>query len=217
MKIYPSLLEYSADALEKRIQECEGLFPYIQIDCVDRSFSDKPTIELEDIIEVLEKFPETAFELHLMIEHPEEVLEYLTEYDMVHRAIIHLKSYRQSLLNRGTDLRLVQWPFQLGISISPEDSFETYETLVEHFPVVQIMTVQPGSQGTPFIESQLSHIAHLREHGYMGEIILDGGINEESMVKIVAHKHLPTAVCPGSYFGENVKARLATLINLVAM
>lgn len=216
MNIYPSLLEYSTESLEERIQACESLFPYVQVDCVDRSFSEKPTAELEDIIEVLEKFPEMAFELHLMIEHPEDTLEYLREYDMVHRVIMPLSSYRDSLRRMGADIRQQKWPFQLGIAINPGDSFDTYETLVEHFPVVQIMTVEPGVQGGVFIESQLSHIGHLRDHGYTGEIILDGGINDETIQKVLAHKHLPTAVCPGSYFREDVRARLATLTNLVA-
>lgn len=73
------------------------------------------------------------------------------------------------------------------------------------------MTVHPGAQGTPFIPEMLTKINELRENGFMGDIILDGGINNETLPLILKNKHLPTAVCPGSYLHEDTENRLNML------
>jgi len=77
------------------------------------------------------------------------------------------------------------------------------------------MTIEPGFQGNKFIPEMLLKINELREHGFTGQIILDGGINDQSLPIILKNKYLPDAVCPGSYLHEDTEQRLRNLLRLI--
>jgi len=50
--------------------------------------------------------------------------------------------------------------------------------------MVQIMTVEPGEQGHVFLPEQLKKIQELRAIGFEGEIMIDGGVNLETILEV---------------------------------
>lgn len=105
--------------------------------------------------------------------------------------------------------------YEIGLVLNPQDTIEEYLKLVSQYKSVLLMTVNPGAQGNPFKPEVLDKIDMLRMGGYEGEIVLDGGINDVTLNEIVSRKYVPAGVCPGSYFKENVKERLALLQSIV--
>ena len=106
--------------------------------------------------------------------------------------------------------------YEIGLVLNPEDSITKYLELLMQYKSVQLMTITPGAQGNPFKPEVLNKIDALRMGGYEGEIVLDGGINDVTLKEIVSRKYVPTGVCPGSYFKENVEEHLATLQSIAA-
>ena len=86
-----------------------------------------------------------------------------------------------------------------GLVLNPEDKVRNWKREIAEVDIVQLMTVYPGGQGRPFIPAVLDKIDELREAGFRGQILLDGGINEKSIGLIKLRSILPDAVCPGSW------------------
>lgn len=213
MNIYPSILETDISSFKQQMTYLSSIFSYTQIDIADGIFVQNKTIQLEDILEMITDDPkhiaEYKVEFHLMVkDYKKEIekLEQLSKFWNIKKILIHLSTIQNTFI---LDLGSNKWPF--GVVINPEDDVESNIKLIKEFTTVQIMTVHPGYQGLPFLESQLNKINQLRLMGYTGEILLDGGINEKTFPLILKNKYLPDAVCPGSYFRTDAEKKLKIL------
>lgn len=211
MQIYPSILETSSQAFGDQFERVLPYFSHFQLDVADGKLVHNTTIPIKDIETVLTKkkaeLAGKTFEFHLMVaDYDTEVItiNHLPEYIRVSRILIHLSAYSQRLKLPTTSL-------PLGIVLNPEDEIQTHWQTIQQFPSVQLMTIHPGMQGTAFMPEALTKIDQLHTLGFSGDIILDGGINDKSLSKIMHREHLPTAVCPGSYFTADVEKRLRKL------
>jgi pentose-5-phosphate-3-epimerase len=152
---------------------------------------------------------EKTFEFHLMVKDWKVELVKLEKLDWnITRVLIHAPVFNSNFQPQISK-------FNLGLVLNPEDSVADNLSTIKLFPTVQLMTVHPGKQGSPFVPEVLEKIKELRENGYDGEVILDGAMNDKTLALVLEHDYLPDAICPGSYFKENVKNRLAALENLI--
>lgn len=107
----------------------------------------------------------------------------------------------------------------MGLVLNPEDKIDTIKQVydIQKIENIQIMSVNPGPQGSPFIPNMLNKIEQLRTLGYKSNIFLDGGINEESLKLILKLQNRPDFICPGSFFSraENIKERVQYLTRLI--
>ncbi|OGK31356.1 hypothetical protein A3F32_02460 [Candidatus Roizmanbacteria bacterium RIFCSPHIGHO2_12_FULL_42_10] len=236
MKIFPTILEQSAEALYKQIANLSSVFQYFQIDIADGQFVDGETVSIDtlskspnksDFLLKSQSFPNSkslrsiSCEFHLMVSdipHHIESLGKEQAFD-IQLVIVHLEAaIAWADYDEHIDLYAKlksAFPFEFGIAISPETPLAQYLHSVLAFPVIQIMTVQPGAQGRPFMPSQLEHIATLREAGYMGSIQIDGGVNEHTLPIILQNRYWPDAICPGSFLREKPAGRLRALEKLI--
>lgn len=213
MNIYPSILETDIQELSNDLTRLTPHFDYLQIDIADGIFVPNKTIQVGDIKTLME-FPEwdlayIQFEFHLMVQDYATPLRELEDIPDIYirNVFIQLKALQHTF-----DELSDHTPFDVGIVLNPEESVEASWDQIKDFSSIQLMTVQPGQQGNPFLPDVLDKITHLREKGYEGEIVLDGAINEENLRTIMQKPHQPDAVCPGSYFkAEDVAERLEKL------
>ncbi len=215
MQIYPSILESDIEVFIARANQYSPLFLYIQIDIADGKLVDNNTVSIEEIAQNVSSFiihdSGSTFEFHLMVDNWEAEIPSLLQLKSklpINRIIIHAPVFHDKFSRLSPD-------FEWGLALSPDDAVVDFWEVVQSFPVVQIMTVDPGRQGNPFISSTLDKIGHLRGLGYKGKIILDGGINENSLPTILSQEFWPDAVCPGSYFREAPEEKLKKLHDIV--
>jgi pentose-5-phosphate-3-epimerase len=206
MNIYPSILETDITVFNHQITYLSSLFPYLQIDIADGKFVPNKTIQIEQLFESSTNF---EAEFHLMVEDYEteiEKLKKLSKYWNIKKVLIHLKA----LKSRENDLvSSSAWTY--GVVLNPEDDVKSNWEHIHTFTTVQIMTINPGFQGNPFLLETLQKINELRDNGYKGEILLDGGLNDKTFPIILRNRNLPDAICPGSYFKQNAEEHLQTL------
>lgn len=214
MDIYPSILETNLPDFEKQFNNVLPFFDHFQIDIADGQFVTNRTVQIEKLegrnwkLEVGK-----TFEFHLMVkDYKKEIekLERLKEKINITLVFIHLQAIA---LDPSTALRFAQddggWKY--GLVFNPEDDISSNWSIIKQFSVIQLMTVEPGLQGEPFLPEVINKIDQLRRLGFSGQIILDGGINDKTLPLIVSRANKPDAVCPGSYFKKDVKNRLALL------
>jgi len=218
MIIVPTILEKELDLFFFQIQKLSPYFNTFQIDIADNQFVPNRTITINEITRVIQngRFPvdnKHYFDFHLMVNDVRQNLEdlrRLSELIKINHVLVHYPHF-------ATDYEPFN-EFSVGLVLNTENSvFELKQMCnLNTIPVVQIMTVIPGFQGSPFIPEMLNKIEHLKQAGYRNKIYLDGGINEQTLPLISSLTNLPDVLCIGSFLtkittSENIKNRLQKL------
>lgn len=228
MHIIPALLNTSQDEFSAQLTNLSKYFHHFQIDIADGVFVPNTTIPVDEIRSAFSaclparqvhgsSLGNIFFDFHLMVNDYEaeiKKLQSLSQQIKIKTIFIHL-----SLLPDYERLTMNYESFSIGLVLNPEDTVEslakTYDlTKLEH---IQIMSVNPGFQGAPFIPETLKKVEHLRLKYYRNKIYLDGGINEKTLPTIMEQKYKPDVLCIGSYLTktENLKERALHLEQLV--
>lgn len=205
MTIYPTILTTTKEALIREIELAKAHFHTVQIDVADGVLVENTTLELAQILEVLEGHGELTYDFHLMVQDYEAALTQLAHSNVpIRYALIHEAAHPTPSLFRSHD-----FSFQLGLVANPDDTIETISHIysLDLIPAIQIMTVYPGAQGRPFETKSLNLIDQLYQYHYKGDIILDGAINDQTLHVIVNRPNQPTIVGPGSYFSKCQNAK----------
>lgn len=181
----PSLL--SADfsdlnsALDKVKQSgCE----YVHIDVMDGHFV--PQISYgQPIIQSIRKKSDLIFDVHLMVERPEEMVDSFasagSDFITFHyESTVHIHRLIQHIHDLGK---------KAGISIVPSTSVSVLSEILSEVDMVLVMTVNPGFGGQKLIPSCVKKITELEklrsENNYNYLISVDGGVNNETVDSVV--------------------------------
>lgn len=148
----------------------------VHIDVMDGRFV--PQISYgQPVVECLRKYSSLPFDVHLMVEHPEEQVEsfagagadWITFH---HEACVHSHRLVQKIHALGK---------KAGISIVPSTPVAAVKELLEYVDIVLVMTVNPGFGGQKLIPSCVRKIGELvKLRGELGldfKISVDGGVN----------------------------------------
>jgi ribulose-phosphate 3-epimerase len=156
----------------------------IQIDVMDGSFVPDITFG-PGVVRALRLLVSVPLDVDLMIVEPERHLAAFAEAG-ADRLIVHRETcthpYRvlQSIRELGVEA---------GMAIGPGTPLSALEELLDLVDLIQIMTVNPGWGGQPFLHSQLDKIRRLRrtldEHGLDIPIAVDGGIDTTTAPLVV--------------------------------
>jgi ribulose-phosphate 3-epimerase len=223
MLVTPSILTNSASDAFSQIDRLLPYFKAFQIDIADGNFVPNTTISIPELAEYIKhhnlaaKYKEISFDFHLMVNDyltHLEFIEHINSLISINVVMIHSK------LRPNLSLLKDQFPqFVIGLVINPEETvqeFTSYYNLSE-VPFIQIMSVNPGFQGAPFIPESLNKIEQLRKANYRFKIYLDGGINAETLPVIFSQTFTPDVIGPGSYLSkaEDIQERVHELNTLI--
>ncbi|MDO9027469.1 MAG: hypothetical protein Q7U68_01215, partial [Candidatus Roizmanbacteria bacterium] len=203
MKTIPSILEKDATSLFYQINKLALYFPRFQIDIADGIFVPNKTVQIEEIMKhVTCNTKHVTFDFHLMVkDYGKEIkkLEELKKIIKINYVFIHLfaiTNYQSASWRTITNFS----SFPIGLVLNPQDQVDDLarQYHLKEIPFVQIMSVNPGFQGSPFLPETLTKVERLRQLGYRKEIFLDGAINKKTIPIILSKKYQPDFICPGS-------------------
>jgi len=168
-------------AREAEAAGVEGL----QIDVMDGRFVPNITFG-PGVVRALRPLVTVTLDVHLMIVEPERYLEDFADAGadrlMVHQeACRHPHRVLQSIRELGVEA---------AVAINPGTPLSVLEELLDLTDLIQVMTVNPGFGGQPFIHSQVEKIRHLKqmldEQSRDIPIAVDGGIDTTTAPLVVA-------------------------------
>ena len=177
LKIAPSILAADFSKLAEEVKCVDSLgADYIHIDVMDGHFV--PNITLgPGIVKCLRPHTELPFDVHLMIENPDQYIKDFKEAgaDII---TVHVEACRH--LHRTLQL-IKQYEMQCGVVLNPHTPLEMIKHVLQEVDWILIMSVNPGFGGQTFIPDSLNKIATLnqwrQEQNLSYVIEVDGGVN----------------------------------------
>lgn len=180
LKIAPSLLSADFSQLAEEVKKVEeGGADLLHFDVMDGCFVPNLTFG-PLVVESLRDKTKLPFDVHLMIEKPDNHIERFIEAGSdiitVHaEACVHLQRTLKQIKQQG---------IKAGVALNPATSMHAIEYVLDDLDMILIMTVNPGFGGQDFIATMLPKIRKakslIQKCGLMVDIEVDGGINVET-------------------------------------
>jgi len=158
------------------LKDFKGIF---QIDIADGRFTSWKTWNAPQELKKIKKI-ENRFELHLMIENPEQFLPYWLE-TRPQRIIIH-----EEMIN---DWQQIQSFFagkkvELALALNPYSSSEKMDPYLKQINFVTFLSVEPGPSGQGFKWFVLEKIKKFKLDHPNIQLEIDGGVNEKNIEEV---------------------------------
>lgn len=177
MLVIPAVLEEKSEDAIMQIKNLSRCVPWIQIDVMDGTMTERSTYDLHDLIGYVD---DVEVEVHLMTSEPEKYLD-ACEALGASRVYFHLGEVESpSRVLAAMD----PYSFSKGVALSPQTQPEDVFPYIDEIDAVQVMTVVPGAQGGTFLEPMLDKIPYLRERRLELWISVDGGINTKTLASV---------------------------------
>jgi ribulose-phosphate 3-epimerase len=138
------------------------------------------------VVRAIRPLVSLPLDVHLMIVEPERHLEAFATAG-ADRLIVHQETcpHLHRVLQCIHELKI-----EAGVALNPGTPLSVLEEVLHLTDLIQVMTVNPGWGGQPFLHSQLDKIRRLRrmldERGLNTPIAVDGGIDSTTAPLVVS-------------------------------
>ncbi len=184
MLIAPSLLSANFADLQSSVRQIEeGGADWLHIDVMDGHFVPNITVG-PIIIEALRPLTKLTFDVHLMIEDPDEYIPQFVNAG-ADRITVHQEACVH--LNR-TVAHIKSLGVKAGVALNPATPIAMLEEILPNVDLLLLMSVNPGFGGQSFIPSLYRRAEILRNwidtEGYECLIEADGGIKLDNIAQV---------------------------------
>ena len=200
--IVPAIIAKNQEELDAIFRKISGHAKLVQLDIMDGKFVSNHSLDFD--FSLPEK--EYRYEAHLMVEDPDSWIE--SYGNAVDTIIIHYESATTSLQTIRAIRSLGK---KAALALNPETGLDQISGYLDALDQVLIMTVHPGSYGSPFLPEVMEKIKSLRQMRPEMDIEVDGGIKPETIEMV--HEAGANVFVSGSYLikSNNIQERIRTL------
>ncbi len=172
--IAPSMLAANMAALGDDLSAVADAADYIHLDVMDGHFV--PNLSFGPaIIAALRPLTDTPFDVHLMIENPEQ---WVKDYADAGADIISVHAEASSHLDRLLGM-IKDLGKKSGLAINPATPVDIVRHLLDKIDIIVVMSVNPGFGGQKYLPYANQKISHLKQMIEARDILIevDGGVD----------------------------------------
>jgi ribulose-phosphate 3-epimerase len=174
-KISPSILSANFGRLNEEIKKIEKYSDSLHLDIMDGHFVPNISYGSPIVKDIKTKLP---MDCHLMISDP---LKYAKDFaPYVNRIFFHAELFDKRRI-RSTINGIKKLGVECGLALNPDKSINLIKPFLTDIDAVLIMSVYAGFGGQKFMPEVLGKIHMLRAIGFRKDILIDGGINKETI------------------------------------
>lgn len=179
IKIIPAIMRDNLEGVKEDLEKVWSVVSRVQIDVMDGKFTERKTMGPEElnIIDTV-----VAFDVHLMVEKPEE---WVSRCAMggVERVFGQVEKM-EDMVGFVGDVQAEG--MMAGLAYDLETPLDGLEEVVDNLDAVLLLAVKAGKQGQEFDERVLEKIKKVKKMSKRVSIVIDGGLDEEKIKKCVA-------------------------------
>ncbi len=158
----------------------------LQWDVMDGNFVPNVTFG-PDVIAACRQVCEVPFEVHIMAQRPEDMIERYIKQAGCEMVICHPETLA---MPHRTYQQIKDWDGKVGIALSPATPLAHVEDVMDLVDMILIMTVNPGFGGQSYLSSMEPKIARARQmieaSGRDIDLEVDGGIGPDTIADAAA-------------------------------
>lgn len=180
-KIIPAIIANSREDMEKLLKTVEPHVDRVHLDVMDGILVPNKTISYYEELSKVQT--NLNFDVHLMVNNPEDQMYFWYQVANADRFLIHAESQADL---KGLIDQIHSNSKMAGLVLNPKMPSEVIYELVDDVDIIQFMTVEPGQYGADFVEGVVSKIEQFHIKHPSVPIGVDGGVNLETAPKLIA-------------------------------
>ena len=155
---------------------------FVHLDVMDGNYVPNITFGAP-IIKAMRPHTEIAFDVHLMIERPENFIE---DFVNAGASIITVHPSTTKHLDRTLSL-IKSYGVKAGVALNPSDDISILNWILDKVDLILVMSVNPGFGGQKMIESSFEKIREIKklieERNLDIKIEVDGGVKLDNAMR----------------------------------
>jgi len=207
--IIPGILTDDLREMQKKLDMASDFCTRVSIDVIDGLFADNLTVMPESFSEL--EFYNLTVDVQLMVVDPVEYLGYMHGKNVA-RVFGHME--RMGNTNEFID-ECRELSFESGLALdlyTPVDSIE--EAHLENMSGILLMSVQAGFSEQKYVDIS-QKIVELKKRGFEGDIVVDGGMNEKTISKLLKTGANQFSVTSNIWKSDDPGLRYKQLVDLL--
>ncbi len=203
--IVPAVIAKDQRELNSILRRIPANVSLVQLDVMDGKFVPNRSLDFE--FELDEKY---SYEAHLMVKSPDSWIK--THGKRIDTIIAH---YEATTNPEKTIKKIKNMGKKAALALNPGTGIEQVMDYLDDLDQILIMTVHPGSYGSPFLPEVMDKITKIRQLKPELDVEVDGGIKPETIA--MPNRAGANMFVSGSYLvkADHMEERVGLLLDLV--